>query len=357
MTLILRESRALDAAERRPPYAAPLDDTPPTGAPGSEKAAEPPLPRVANPRRRTILSQLLALGGGPNGRAIDPNGLCLDLPGEYDRITIDDEFALACPKVAKEESLALERNLVKSKRCKVALVLWRFNGLYILIEGHHRLFYCLKHQLSFRVEFLDLPGREAALQYIRDEQIGRRNLSDEGAACGRGDRYNRERFAHGGHRAGIQDEGATGHIAHLTTARRLADEYGVDERTIRRDGKLAEAMRGIVGNCGLEARHALLARGSGVSRAAIGRLAEMEASEQRDAVDRFFETEKLPPVPIDDDGETVTFALPTRLAEKLLRHFGASDEAELVDAIGRLPDNQVGWATPTSPPRQLTTNN
>jgi len=351
MTLILRESRALDAAERRPPYAAPLDDTPPTGAPGSEKAAEPPLPRVANPRRRTILSQLLALGGGPNGRAIDPNGLCLDLPGEYDRITIDDEFALACPKVAKEESLALERNLVKSKRCKVALVLWRFNGLYILIEGHHRLFYCLKHQLSFRVEFLDLPGREAALQYIRDEQIGRRNLSDEGAACGRGDRYNSEKQAHGGRNCK-----ASAQVAHLKTDEWLAAEYGVSAGTIRRDGKLAEAMRGIVGNCGLEARHALLARGSGVSRAAIHRLAEMEASEQRDAVDRFFEIEKLPPAPIDDDGGTVTFALPTRLAEKLLRHFGASDEAELVDALGRLSDNQVGWATPTSPPRQLTTS-
>ena len=344
MTLTLQESRALDAAEKRPSHAAPLDDTPPTGAPGSEAAAEPAPPRLANPRRRTILSQLIALGGGPEGRSIDPNGLCLDLPGEYDRITIDDEFALACPKVAQEEAVALERNLVKSKRCNVALVVWRFNGLYILIEGHHRLFYCLKHQLSFRVEFLDLPSREAALRYIHDEQIGRRNLSDEGAANQRGKRYNSEKQAHGG-----AERKSSVHVGHLKTEERLALEFGVSATTIRRDAKLAEALAGIVENCGAEARHAILARGSGVSRAAIGRLAEMEASEQREAIDMFFECGKLPPQPTGDGRHTLVFTLPTRLAEKLLRHFGASDAAELVDALVRLPDNHVGWATPTIP--------
>jgi len=336
MTVTLREPFAPRVAERRPTDTAPLDHPPtsavgwapptdPTGArcdkisarspahdcepeaedrePAPNAANEPPEepvdtppPPHANLRQRTILSQLLALCGGAEGNTISTNGLCVDLPGEDDLITIDREFALACPKVATEEALALERNLVECKRCKTPLTVWRFEGLHILLEGHHRLFYCLKHQIPFRVEILGLQGREAVRQFIREEQLGRRNLSEEGAACERGDHYIAEKRARG-----RPNRELSAQLAHLKTDDRLAAEYGVSAGMIRRDGKLAEAMRGIVQNCGLEARHALLARGGGVSRAQIHRLAEMEASEQRDAVDMFFECGKLPSHPVCDD--------------------------------------------------------
>ncbi|HVC94012.1 MAG TPA: hypothetical protein VND64_09995 [Pirellulales bacterium] len=302
-----------------------------------EKTAEPPASWQTTPRRRTVLSQLLALCGGAEGNTISTNGLCVDLPGELDLLTIDRELSLACPAVAKEESLTLERSLVQGRRCRHPLIVWRFEGRRILLEGHHRLYYCLKHQIPFRVEFLDLPDRRAALEYIHEEQAGKRNLSDEGAAWFRGDRYNREKRRRGG-----AEREQSVQVEHLKTEERLARELGVSASTIRRDGKLAEALSRIVQNCGLEARHALLARGGGVSRAQIHRLAEMEASEQRDAVDMFFECGKLPSQPVCDDRQTMAFTLPTALAEKLLRHFGVSDVADLAMALVRMKDVEPG---------------
>jgi ATP phosphoribosyltransferase regulatory subunit HisZ len=52
----------------------------------------------------------------------------------------------------------------------------------------------------------------------------------------RGRRYNRAKQTHGGERE------ASGQNAHmLRTAEQLAEQHGVDEKTIRRDGKFAEA--------------------------------------------------------------------------------------------------------------------
>ena len=52
----------------------------------------------------------------------------------------------------------------------------------------------------------------------------------------RGRRYNRTKKAHGGERE------ASGQSVHLKTAETLAKEHGVNEKTIRRDGKRAEAI-------------------------------------------------------------------------------------------------------------------
>ena len=94
-----------------------------------------------------------------------------------------------------------------------------------------------RHGLPFKTVALEFADEEAAKDWIDANQLGRRNLPPHLASLLRGRIYNREKKAHGGERK------ASGHFVHLPkTAERLAKQFHVDEKTIRRDGKRAEAM-------------------------------------------------------------------------------------------------------------------
>ena len=74
------------------------------------------------------------------------------------------------------------------------------------------------------------------MDWIDKNQIARRNLSPDDFRLAVGRLYNRTKKAHGGERV------SSGQNVHMPrTAETIARESGVDERTVRRAGKLAEA--------------------------------------------------------------------------------------------------------------------
>ena len=56
----------------------------------------------------------------------------------------------------------------------------------------------------------------------------------------RGKEYNEQKKEHGGDRK--SDGKSSGQIVHLKTGEEIAAKYGVDEKTIRRDGRFAESL-------------------------------------------------------------------------------------------------------------------
>lgn len=163
---------------------------------------------------------------------------------EQQSIKIDAEFKALIPPLSVEEYGQLEANLL-ANGCRDPLVFWvpvPF-GEQTLLDGHNRYDLCQKHGIKFqysRMDASDIPDRQAAMYWIINNQLGRRNLHPDQVSYLRGKRYNAEKKAEG---APSGNQNAAKQLDQndpvVFTADRLATEYKVSAPTIKRDGNFA----------------------------------------------------------------------------------------------------------------------
>ena len=105
-------------------------------------------------------------------------------------LKIDPEFQGKIPPLNAEEEHILEQNMIQERRLLNPLIIW--NG-YIL-DGHSR-YRILKHhpEIAFEVKEIQLPDRYAALAWICQNQLGRRNLDPERKKFLMGKQYSSEK--------------------------------------------------------------------------------------------------------------------------------------------------------------------
>ncbi|HEY1897572.1 MAG TPA: MT-A70 family methyltransferase [Terracidiphilus sp.] len=89
-------------------------------------------------------------------------------------MTIDPEFRALIAPLQTEERAQLEENLI-ANGCRDPLVVWRG----ILIDGHNRHEICRRNQIRFRTVEIALATREHVLLWIEENQLGRRNITDD----------------------------------------------------------------------------------------------------------------------------------------------------------------------------------
>lgn len=249
-----------------------------------------------------------------------------------DEIQVDPEFSSLIPPLSNEELQRLEISLLE-EGCRDPLIVWKNEN--ILLDGHNRLAVCRKHDIPFKVAYVELPDRPAARAYIVSLQLARRNLTREAAAYLRGKRYEAEKKPLGGDRTG---EGAVDQNDPLSTAERLAQEYQVGSATIKRDERFAKAVDAIVENCGDEARNLILSRDAGLTRGQVARLAKMKPADQK----RFIQTLKeqgKPPRRKHKATQRTSITLPTEpksLVEKLVERLGREGAAEVSRMLTQL---------------------
>jgi len=79
---------------------------------------------------------------------------------------------------------------------------------------------------------------------LRYDQLGRRNLNPNQIAYLRGKRYETEKKIWGGTGKNQYTREQSGHLVQsaTSTSQKLADEYGVAERTIRREGNFSKVV-------------------------------------------------------------------------------------------------------------------
>jgi N6-adenosine-specific RNA methylase IME4 len=149
-------------------------------------------------------------------------------------IQIDAEFKALIPPLAPDELAQLEANILRDG-CRDPLVVW--DG--ILIDGHNRHEICVRHGLPFETVEMEFDDREAAMDWMDANQLGRRNLSPDAFKLALGRRYNRtKKAAHGrADRDFSEDQIDTPKIS---TAAKLATQHSVSEATVKRAGKFAE---------------------------------------------------------------------------------------------------------------------
>jgi hypothetical protein len=160
------------------------------------------------------------------------------MPQVYEDIIVDAEFSALIPPLSAEERQQLEENIIEHGGARDPLVVWAKSGKLTLLDGHNRYEICTRLDLPFDIHELRFKARDEAEDWIDRNQLGRRNLDSRQMSLLRGRRYNRTKKGHG--ERGPEKTGQN--VQSFSTAEYLAAEHGVDEKTIRRDGKFAEAV-------------------------------------------------------------------------------------------------------------------
>lgn len=154
-------------------------------------------------------------------------------------IVLKPELQEFIPPLTPEELAQLEASLL-AEGCRDALIVWENTeekGKYILIDGHNRFHICKKHGLSFKTEKIDFKSMEEAKDWMINNQLGKRNMTEEQKSYYRGLQYKREKKNLGGYDF-VKSVGQNVQATH----KRLAEIYKVSPKTIQRDEKYAEAI-------------------------------------------------------------------------------------------------------------------
>lgn len=154
---------------------------------------------------------------------------------------IDPEIQALLPPLSPEESATLRTLLVGERHCDDLTVLRiESEQKNVLGDGHNRDVICREEGVSFNTRLVKVADRAAALQWVINNQLGRRNLTDERRAYYRGKEYLNVKQAHGGDR---KSEEVKRQLLPLgTTAEQLAAKHGVSERTVKNDAAFAAAV-------------------------------------------------------------------------------------------------------------------
>jgi hypothetical protein len=150
---------------------------------------------------------------------------------------IDQQFKELIPALSDDERKGLEENILQNG-CRDPLVLWQG----VLIDGHNRHEICTKHGIEYKTVSVDLPDRDAVIDWIERNQLGRRNLTPDWFKYLLGRLYNRTKKAQGFQDAG-PGRGKTldqNDPVFSSTAAKLAKEHAVSEPTVKRAAKFAE---------------------------------------------------------------------------------------------------------------------
>ncbi|MCL2525650.1 MAG: hypothetical protein FWE46_01150 [Coriobacteriia bacterium] len=212
------------------------------------------------------------------------------------KIVIDEEFKFLLPRLDEESSAALEASVLEHG-IRDALVLWK--GHDILIDGHNRYGFAMKHGLPFKTVELEFPTREDVIVWIITTQIARRNLSPLQFTYFLGLQYGAAKKIRGGQRAGagrkkieasadadviVGSKESNVQNEHLinseagSTASIVGGQHGLAKSTVVRAEKVADGITAI-GKTSKEAKRKII---DGEVRISRKRLSELGAKPNRE---------------------------------------------------------------------------
>ena len=163
-------------------------------------------------------------------------------------LKIDPEFQGKIPPLNFEEEQQLEQNILHEGRLLNPIIIW--NGF--ILDGHTRYRILRKHPfIGFQIQEIELDNRYAALSWICQNQLGRRNLDPERKKFLMGKLYESEKLARGGSKERAHDENGrfTSMVQNdplrakqLSTCERIAAQNGVGAATVKRAEKYAKGV-------------------------------------------------------------------------------------------------------------------
>lgn len=150
------------------------------------------------------------------------------------KITIDKQFAALIPATSDAEDAEFERSVLQDGRILTPLIVWKHQN--ILLDGHRRSRLMAKHPTlkSPPPVVLDLESRQEAHDWIIHHQLTKRNVTPEQRRYLLGKLY----LDHKPPRGRVKSVEASD----LENAKKLAENEGVSEKTVRESANFAEAV-------------------------------------------------------------------------------------------------------------------
>jgi len=108
------------------------------------------------------------------------------------KVKIDAEFKSKIPPLSDYEFKQLEKNIV-AEGCREPLIVWKSGQSDILLDGHNRMEICDRNDIPFEVSYKSFSDRFEAMNWMIDNQLGRRNLNPKQMSFLRGQRYDSEK--------------------------------------------------------------------------------------------------------------------------------------------------------------------
>lgn len=154
-------------------------------------------------------------------------------------IILDEEFRTLLPPLAKDEHETLEKEILDGLHID-NLVVAKINGGtdLVLADGYHRYEICQRHGIPFNTRVKKFADRAAVIQWIIDNQLGRRNLTDERRAYYIGKEYLIDKPPVGS----IGKNHELDKVSNLKTAKEIAQKHNTSEKTVYRNAAFAEAV-------------------------------------------------------------------------------------------------------------------
>ncbi len=159
------------------------------------------------------------------------------------RIRIDETIRRTLVPLRDDELQLLEQSVL-TEGIRDPLVVWKRDGEYVMLDGHHRYELAQKHGLDFNTVEMEFEDESEAVQWVLQNQLARRNLTDEQRTLVLGRLYNQMKLAP--HRPSPEKEdNLSSFSGHNATSRYVASLHGVNEKTVRRAGEFAEVVDAI----------------------------------------------------------------------------------------------------------------
>lgn len=201
-------------------------------------------------------------------------------------LKINPLFRDLCPPLKTEERQQLHDNIAEDG---VIESIKHWNGW--IVDGHNRYEIASELNVEFSIEEFEFRDEGEVIDWIIRHQLGRRNLDPKQASYLRGKLYNETKGIRGNCTERAQNPGKSpkGHfVTSENAAEKVASETGVDPRTVKRDGKYAEAVDSLQPNV----REAVRKGQVKVSQKDAERLSKQDKSTQAKVVKQVKDGEK-----------------------------------------------------------------
>ena len=182
----------------------------------------------------------------------------------------------------------------------------------ILVDGHHRYKICMEHDLPFQTRTKEFDSRYTAMEWMIAEQVSRRNLTQIQLVYFRGMHYEMSKKRITNERGKNQYKEVMGQNdpqPEERTSQKVADLYGVAEKTIRRDGQVANAINKI-GETSPAAKQKIIDGEVDINKHELAKLSIRPPEEIKAVAKKIEKGEKLRPEKPVDENDGVYFVAP-----------------------------------------------
>ena len=157
-------------------------------------------------------------------------------------VTIDARIRGLLVPLREDERALLEQSVL-AEGIRDPLVVWkRADGTRILLDGHHRYELAKQHGLDYAIVEMTFETEDDATLWVLQNQLARRNLTDEQRTLVLGRLYNQMKLARGRPSEGEKEDNLSSFSGGNATSRYIASLHGVSDRTVRNAAEFAEVV-------------------------------------------------------------------------------------------------------------------